>query len=207
MVIGLTGGIATGKSTVTGILRRWEVPVVDADKIAREITAPGQPALKEIRKEFGAAVFRPDGSLDRQKLGDVVFRDTAARRRLEAITHPRIRKRMAEEIAAWASRGADVVVCDIPLLFESGEPVLRMVDRVAVVYVDPEEQIRRLMERDGLTAEEALRRVAAQLPIDEKVRRADDVIDNRCDLQGLEKRLAELWEEWRELAHRVDRPR
>lgn len=171
--VGLTGGIATGKSYVVRRLREAGVPVVDSDVLAREAVAPGSAGLAAVLERFGADVLAPDGSLDRARLGELVFRDASARRDLEAIVHPIVRRGIAEffrELPQDAALG----VADIPLLYEThGE---RNFDKVIVVACAPETQLARVMARDGLSREAAEQRLAAQLPIEEKVRRADYVI-------------------------------
>lgn len=175
-VVGLTGGIASGKTTFAGALRARGVPVVDADALARAAVAPGTPALAEIARLFGAGVLAPDGSLDRKKLGAVVFADAAARKRLEAVTHPAVRAAMAEETARLASAGHPLAFYDTPLLYEVG--LDRILDCVVVVWAPRDLQRARLQARDGLGADEAEARLAAQLPIDEKAARADFVVEN-----------------------------
>ena len=175
-VVGLTGGIASGKTTFAGALRARGVPVVDADALARAAVAPGTPALAEIARLFGAGVLAPDGSLDRKKLGAVVFADAAARKRLEAVTHPAVRAAMAEETARLASAGHPLAFYDTPLLYEVG--LDRILDCVVVVWAPRDLQRARLQGRDGLGADEAEARLAAQLPIDEKAARADFVVEN-----------------------------
>lgn len=149
--------------------------VIDADQLAREVVEPGQPALQEIAATFGREVLLPDGRLNRSKLGGIIFADAAARAKLNAITHPRIRERMEADVEARRS-GPGVLIVDIPLLYENGRA--GSVEKVIVVWVDPETQLRRLNERDGLTVEAARQRIAAQLPLDAKRARADHVIDN-----------------------------
>lgn len=175
-VVGLTGGIASGKTTFADALRARGVPVVDADALARAAVAPGSPALAEIVRTFGQDVLSPGGALDRKKLGAIVFGDAAARRRLEAITHPAVRRGMADETARLAAAGHDLAFYDTPLLFEVG--LDRVLDCVAVVWAPRDVQRARLVARDGLTEEEADARLAAQLPIDDKAARADFVVLN-----------------------------
>jgi dephospho-CoA kinase len=190
-VIGLTGGIATGKSTASRFFQEAGVPVVDADRLARQVVEPGRPAWEEIRREFGDAVFRADGTLDREALAEIVFRDPAARARLNGIVHPRV----AEEAALEMHRLLDadpegLVVYDVPLLFETGGE--DRFELVAVVYAPRDEQIRRLRERDGLSREAAERRLDSQLDIEEKARRADVVLDNRGSREQLRAQVMEL---------------
>ncbi|HUL58838.1 MAG TPA: dephospho-CoA kinase [Anaeromyxobacteraceae bacterium] len=175
-VVGLTGGIATGKSTFAALLRARGVPVLDADALARAAVAPGTPALAEIARAFGAEVLAADGTLDRRKVAARVFADPAARRRLEAITHPAVRAAMRAETARLEAAGQALVLYDTPLLYEVG--LDRELDAVAVVYAPREEQRARLAARDGLGPAEADARLAAQLDIEEKARRADFVVDN-----------------------------
>jgi dephospho-CoA kinase len=175
-LIGLTGGIATGKTTFAGALRARGVPVVDADALARAAVAPGTPALEEIARAFGPGVLAPGGGLDRKRLGSVVFADPAARRRLEAITHPAVRRAMAEETARLSAAGHALAFYDTPLLYEVGLDAV--VDAVVVVWAPPDVQRARLAARDGLAPAEADARLAAQLPIDEKAARADFVVEN-----------------------------
>ena len=181
MNIGLTGGIATGKSTVAKLLTERGANLIDLDKVAREVVEPGQPALLAIAERFGQAVLKPDGSLDRKKLGSIVFADEAQRKALEAILHPAIRAVMKERmVARESSHPEQLVVVDVPLLFESKlEPYF---EQIMLVYVPREEQLKRLMKRDGLSREDAERRLAAQMSIEDKKALADIVIDNSSDL-------------------------
>jgi dephospho-CoA kinase len=177
LLVGLTGGIASGKSTVSRQLAALGCRVIDADALAREVVEPGRPAWARIVEEFGREVLRPDGQLDRKRLGGLVFADPARRRALEAVTHPAILARRQEILAAWTAEGFDgVVVQDTPLLFEVGAAA--HMDRVVVVHADRATQIRRLCDRDGLDRAEAERRVASQMPLDAKARLAHYVIDN-----------------------------
>jgi len=175
-VFGITGGIATGKSRVAALLRARGVPIVDADELAREVVAPGGPALAEIAEAFGAEVLAPDGSLDRKRLGERVFSDESARKRLNAITHPRVRALSQARFAELAQRGVTLAGYDVPLLFEAGlDAVLRP---IVVVATSEATQLARLMARDGSSEAEAKARIAAQLPLAEKRRRADHVLEN-----------------------------
>ena len=174
-VLGLTGGIGSGKSMVASMFAQLGADVIDADRLARDVVAPGQPALQEIASAFGRDILLPDGRLDRGKLGRIIFADPVARGTLNAITHPRVRERMDAEIAARQS-GPGVLIVDIPLLYENERT--GRVETVIVVWVDTETQLRRLVERDGLSEHDARQRIAAQMPLDEKRARADVVIDN-----------------------------
>ncbi len=175
-VIGLTGGIASGKSFVASILESCGAVVVDADLLAREVVAPGGPAYRAIVETFGAKVVQKDGALDRKALGRIVFADAAARKVLEEITHPAIAERAAARIERERLRGAPVVFYMVPLLIEAG--LTSMVDEIWLVSVARDVQIERLMKRDAIAKEEALRKLAAQMPLNEKAAYADVIIDN-----------------------------
>jgi dephospho-CoA kinase len=185
LLVALTGGIATGKSTVSALLRGLGAVIIDADLLAREVVEPGEPAHAAIVTEFGPEVLRPDGALDRKKLGAVVFADPARRRRLEAITHPAIRARFAARLQALVDEGfAGLVIFDAPVIIEGGGH--KGFDRLVVVSADDASQRRRLMARDGIDAEEADRKIASQMPLAEKVKLADHVIDNSGDRAATE---------------------
>ena len=172
LLVGLTGGIATGKSTVTAMLKGPRVRIVDADALAREVVEPGTPALAQIVAEFGREILRPDGRLDRARLGEVVFPDPARRKRLEAITHPAIRARFERIMADLEREGFDgLLFWDAALLVESGGN--NKMDRVVVVTTDATTQLKRLMDRDGCTEEAARVRVASQMPLAVKARYGD----------------------------------
>lgn len=176
-LIALTGGIATGKSTVGALLSARGAVVIDADVLAREVMVPGQPAFDEVVRRFGRAILDTEGRLDRAALAAVVFADEARRVELESITHPRINALMHARITAALRSPAPLVVADVPLLFEGGGE--RSFDGVMLVYASAATQMHRLHARDGLDDEAARRRLAAQLPIDEKRDRATWVIDNQ----------------------------
>jgi dephospho-CoA kinase len=191
LLVGLTGGIATGKSTVAEILRRLGGEVIDADQLAREVVAPGEPALAEIVREFGD-VLQPDGTLDRKKLGALVFADAARRKRLEAITHPAIRARFLARLQALQDAGfTGLVFFDAPVMIESGN--YRTMDRLVVVLTDEATQRARLIARDSITPAEAQQRIAAQMPVADKAKLADYVIDNSGDRAATEARTREVF--------------
>lgn len=190
MRIGLTGGVAAGKSTVAGMLRELGAYVVDADAVAREIVEPGSEALSEIARTFGAHILQPDGSLDRAGLAAIVFADAGQLRKLEAITHPLIARRIASLLDA-APPGA-VVVLDHPLLVETGEH--RGLDAVIVVDVPEAEQVRRMMRDRGMAEADARARIAAQIGREERLAAATIVIDNTGNLEGLRRRVTEAFE-------------
>jgi len=192
LLVGLTGGIATGKSTVTGLLASPSVRVVDADALAREVVEPGTSAHALIVAEFGRDVLQPDGRLDRARLGEVVFQDEAKRKRLEAITHPAIRARFEQLMADLERRGFDgLLIWDAALLVESGGH--NKMDKVVVVTTDPATQLRRLIARDGSTEEAARARTASQMPLAVKARAADYVIDNSGPREGTAARVREVY--------------
>lgn len=185
LVVGLTGGIATGKSFVSDLLRRRGAVIIDADVLARDAVAPGEPALAKIAEAFGRDVIAADGTLDRKKLGAIVFADPAQRKRLEEITHPAIRERFARQIAELIERDfAGLVFYDAAILIESLNT--KDVDRLVVVATDDATQRARLAGRDGIDATEIERRIASQMPLREKVALADYVIDNSGDRAATE---------------------
>lgn len=189
--MGLTGGVASGKSTVSAMLRDLGAVVVDADLLAREVVAPGTDGLAEVVEAFGEGVLTPDGELDRPAVAAVVFADEDARRRLEAIIHPRVRQRGAE---LEASAGPDaVVVHDIPLLAETGQA--GSFDAVVVVDVPVETQVERMVELRGMSEEEARARVAAQATREQRLAIATHVIDNTGTLEDLRERVTEVFAE------------
>ena len=189
LLVGLTGGIATGKSTVSEMLRQLGCIVIDADQLAREVVAPGEPALAEVVREFGD-VLTSDGTLDRKKVAAIVFADPAHRHRLEAILHPAIRARFDAQLDALARDGFDgIVIFDAPVMIESGG--YKHMDRLIVVATDEATQRARLVGRDGDAADGA-RRIASQMPLAEKVKLADYVIDNSGDRAATEARTREV---------------
>ncbi|MBC1371128.1 dephospho-CoA kinase [Listeria booriae] len=179
-IIGLTGGIASGKSTVSQMLQDAGYPVVDADIAAREVVKKGSLGAQQIKEAFGAGVFQADGELDRPKLGNIIFHDVKKRETLNAIVHPLVKKWMLAEQERHIANGAKTIILDIPLLFES--QLEDMVQQIIVVSVDENTQLSRLMERNKLTKTEAEARMASQMPLHEKARRADVVIDNAGSL-------------------------
>ncbi|MBB6635967.1 dephospho-CoA kinase [Cohnella thailandensis] len=194
MNMGLTGGIASGKSTVSRLLVQRGAALVDADKIAREVVEPGQPSLRLIAERFGQAVLLEDGSLNRKKLGEIVFSDPSEREALEQITHPAIRGIMKDRMADFGRENPKrLVVVDVPLLYES--ELGSLFHKVMVVYVPREVQLARLMERDRLGLEAARRRLDAQMDIEEKRKRADYVIDNSGSLEDTIRQIDDFWRE------------
>ncbi|HEY5512309.1 MAG TPA: dephospho-CoA kinase [Geomonas sp.] len=192
-IIGLTGGIASGKTSVANLLERLGAAVIDADLLAREVVQPGEQALAGIVAAFGAKVLDRDGSLNRAALAEIVFSDPAARRTLEAITHPAIRARADEKLARLREAGVETVFYVAPLLIEAGNA--SRVDEIWVVYLDAETQLARLMARDSLGREAALSRIGSQMAMEEKKRLGRIVIDNRGTREELEAQVLRLWRE------------
>ncbi|MFK7897454.1 MAG: dephospho-CoA kinase [Myxococcota bacterium] len=196
-LLGLSGGIGSGKSTVTRILNELGAITIDADAIVHEQQAAGQPMLKEIADAFGAEVIKADGALDREALGAIVFRDEDARARLGAIVHPPVIAEMIRRAEEAVAREEPLVVLDIPLLFEGrvsgrGSGAIMDFDETLCVWVSREVQIERTMSRDGCDAGEAERRIAAQLPIDQKKEMADHVIDNSGTIEQTREQVVAL---------------
>lgn len=196
-VIGLTGGIASGKSLVAGFLRDMGAHVIDADAIAREVVAPGTEALRQIAEAFGPRALTADGTLDRKALADLVFSDPEVRARLNAITHPHIRRRIKAEIeAAQLARPGATIVVDIPLLLDVAQPQAFALDGTVVVTVDEPKQVARLMARDGISEEAARQRLRSQRPLREKVPLATWVVDNSGPPDATLRQVQAIWQEW-----------
>ncbi|OGQ84567.1 MAG: dephospho-CoA kinase [Deltaproteobacteria bacterium RIFCSPLOWO2_12_FULL_60_19] len=191
-LIGLTGGIASGKTTVAAMLRELGASIINADELAREIVRPGQDAWKEIVAAFGEAVLRDDRTIDRQKLRNLAFKNDLLRKRLESITHPRIRALAKVKAAQFAAQGAEVVVYEAPLFFEANAQV--WIRPVILVACDVAVQRQRLRDRDNLTTHEIDRHLAAQMPAGEKRKLADFVIENNGDLDDLRRRVKDVWD-------------
>ncbi len=198
-VLGLSGGIGTGKSTVARFLGSLGATVIDADAIVHELQAPGTPMLDEIEEAFGSELIDTEGRLDRNALGATVFRDAAARRRLEQIVHPKVFATSADRVASAQAAGAPLIVVDIPLLFDRREssPNRKSTpsfDATVLVYAPEQQQIERQMKRDGRDREAALERIRAQLPIENKKAMADVIIDNSGSLEETQRQARMLFE-------------
>lgn len=193
-IIGLTGGIASGKSTVSNMLKERGFSIVDADKAARAVVEPGEDAYKKVVEAFGKDILLKDGSINRQKLGSVIFHDENKRKILNSIVHPAVRARMNEWKEIAVSAGKQTIIYDIPLLFES--KLTHLVERVILVYVDNTIQLQRLMKRNGLSEAEAKARIASQLPLNEKVELADAIVNNNGTIDETEKQINQLIEKW-----------
>ena len=193
-IIGLTGGIASGKSTVSKLLIQKGFTVVDADAAARKAVAPGEPAFEKIIDVFGEVILNPDGTLNRSALGDIIFTNEELRKKLNGIVHPAVRAQMLAEKDQAFESGKQTVIMDIPLLFESN--LTWMVDKTIVVYVDRETQLKRLMKRNSLTVEEATARIQSQMPLQEKKNLAQAVLDNTGTIENTLEQLDELIVRW-----------
>ncbi|WP_085523129.1 dephospho-CoA kinase [Tuberibacillus sp. Marseille-P3662] len=192
--VGLTGGIASGKSTVTNMIQAWDIPVIDADQISREVVEPGERGLERIVNTFGEHVLHEDGTLDRPALGEIIFNDDAKRKELNDIVHPEVRQRMNEHEEAYADNGEHALVLDIPLLIENG--LTDGFDKVLLVYIPRQLQIERLMERDGRGEDDALSRIESQMPLSDKRPYADQTIDNSGDLTHTKQQLESIFRRW-----------
>ncbi len=193
-IIGLTGGIACGKTTVAAMLKELGATVLDADEISRGLTAPGGPALPAIREAFGAQVFAPDGTLDRKALASIVFSNGEALCTLNAITHPMVIARLEKGIAACRENAVPIVVLDVPLLFEVGAE--KLADTTLCVTAPTEVQIRRMQSRNGYTPTEAMERINSQMPVSEKASRSDAVLDTDKPLAQLREEVEKLYNVW-----------
>lgn len=194
LIIGLTGGIASGKSTVANMLRDKSIPIVDADVVAREVVEIGTDTYKKLVSEFGQEILNSDKTLNRPKLGSIIFQDQEKREKLNSIMHPSIRTSMKEKTQKYIEDGHEVVVMDIPLLFES--KLTHLVDKTLLVFVTEKTQLKRLMERNDLTEKEATDRIQSQMPLSEKVKLSHAVIDNNGSLTKTEQQLNEILDKW-----------
>ena len=191
--IGLTGGIGSGKSTVAGVLNDLGAKLVDADRVGWEVYRTGTGGYRSVVDEFGEEVVGPDGEIDRKRLGSIVFGDPARMEALTGIVWPLIAGAVADRIGEEAARGTLILVVEAAVLFEAGWE--NLFDEIWVVTAREETAVERLISRDGVTAESVLARVAAQIPDEERVRRADAVIDNGGDLTGLRRSVESVWRE------------
>jgi dephospho-CoA kinase len=192
-VIGLTGGIGSGKSTVSDMLRAKGAAIVYADQIGHEVYRPGAPAWQEVVDAFGRQMLDDDGQIDRRRLGQVVFSDPEARRRLDAITHPAMEQMMAERLEELRRQGTRVAVLEAAILIEAGWA--HLADEIWLTVVSPALAAQRSMERSGLSQEQAEARMAAQLSNEERLKRAQVVIDTNCSLTEVAQRIDELWDD------------
>ena len=182
-IVGLTGGISSGKSTVSSYLKQLKIPVIDADEVARKVVEPNTQGAKEIRKAFGSDVFEEDGSLNRQKLGALIFSNAENRQKLDELLQPLIKIMILDEIEAYRQKGENMIVLDLPLLFE--KQYEELCEEIIVVYIPRKLQLERLMKRNQYTKQEALSRIDSQLSIEEKRKRATVLLDNQGTIQQL----------------------
>lgn len=198
VVAGLTGGIATGKSTVASILASCGAEIIDADRIAREVVRKGTPAWLKIRETFGDGVLLNGGELDRERLGAVIFSDHEKKELLNRIVHPAVYQEMDARLAEFEAKDAKVVVCDIPLLIETG--MEKRFQEIILVYVPELLQLKRLMDRNGLSREDAVRKMRSQMPIEEKKAHATIIIDNSGSPEETSEKTLEVYEYLKSLA-------
>ncbi|MGG0175493.1 dephospho-CoA kinase [Gottfriedia acidiceleris] len=189
-IFGLTGSIASGKSTVSNFLKELNVPIVDADVIAKEVVEIGQPAYKKIVEAFGSEILLDSGEINRPFLGSIIFNNKEKRLQLNEIVHPEVRREMKEQADRYIKQGESLVILDIPLLYEGNS--IELVEKVIVVSVSEENQLKRLMNRNGLSKEDALLRIASQIPVKEKAARADYVINNNGDFEDTKRQVKDL---------------
>lgn len=194
IVIGLTGGIASGKSTVAKMFKKRNVTVIDADVEARLAVEKGEKAYNEIVATFGNEILLPDNTIDREKLGAIIFHDESLRAKLNSIVHPAIRERMMQKRHQAEQKGEQVIIMDIPLLFEN--KLTYMVDKTLLVYVDKDVQLNRLMKRNNLTREDALARIKSQMPLVDKKQLADAIVNNNNSIENTEKQLINILKMW-----------
>lgn len=197
LIIGLTGSIGTGKSTIANKFKQLNIPVVDADIIAREVVEPGKDAYNKIIAAFGEQVLQQDKTLDRAKLGEIVFGDEEKRNTLNGIIHPAIRQEMIRQRDEYVAKNIPCVVLDIPLLYES--KLTDFVEKIIVVTVERGVQLERILSRDEITKKEALQRINSQIPVSEKEKLADAVIDNNGTITQSEEQLIHILTEWKVL--------
>jgi len=189
-IYGLTGSIASGKSTVSNFFKELNIPIVDADLIAKEVVEIGQPAYVKIVEVFGSQILLENGDINRPLLGSIIFNEKEKRLQLNSIVHPEVRREMVKQADTYLAEGEPLVILDIPLLYEGNS--IELVEKVIVVSVSEETQLKRLMKRNDLTKEDALLRIASQIPVKEKEARADYVIDNNGDLEDTKRQVVEL---------------
>jgi dephospho-CoA kinase len=190
-IIGLTGNIASGKTEVAKIFKELGAKIIDADRIAREVVEPGEHAWQEIIEEFGIDILASDGSINRKKLGGIVFNDEKKREKLNRITHPKIMTKIKETINKYKKENVELVIIEAALIVEKGG-LLNLIDELIVVSTDEETQIKRIMTRDGLQRDEALSRIKSQMPTPEKTKHATYMIDNSGNLEETREQIEEI---------------
>ena len=204
LIIGLTGGIVSGKSTVASMFKDLGAKIVDADKLGHSVILPNKPAWKKIIKIFGKDILQNDLTIDRKKLGKIVFTNQTLLKKLNEITHPEITKMIKKEIDSAKNNTHNqekVLIIDAALIYEA--KIDRFMDKIIVVYIDKDEQIKRLIKRNNLSKDEALQRVRSQIPMEEKAKIADYVIDNSSSLDKTKEQVEKIWQELMSLTDRV----
>ena len=202
LIVGLTGGIVGGKSTVASMFRDLGAKIIDADRLGHSVILPYKPAWKKIVKLFGEEILRNDLTIDREKLGKIVFGDQALLKKLNEITHPEIIKLIKKEINLAKNKTHNhgkILIIDAALIYEA--KIDRCMDKIIVVYIGKDEQIKRLIKRNNLSKDEALQRVKSQMPMKEKVKMADYVIDNSSSLDEMKEKVEIIWQELMSLAN------
>ena len=198
VLLGVTGGIASGKTIVSRMLEELGAPMIDFDVLSRVVVDPGKPSWQEIVKYFGEEILLPDKTLDRKKLGEIVFRDPEKRKKLERFIHPRIFEEFVRLVKEYAARDPNAIIqADVPLLYEVNLQYL--FHKVLLVYIPEEMQIERLMKRDGISQEMAINILKSQLPIEKKKKLADFVVDNSGSLEETRKQVEEVWKKLKEI--------
>ncbi|WP_226085468.1 dephospho-CoA kinase [Mesobacillus sp. S13] len=197
LVIGLTGGIASGKSTISAMFTEMGITVIDADIEARLAVEPGEKAYNDIVSHFGDEILEEDRTINRTKLGEIIFNNEEKRMLLNSIVHPAVRERMAQKREKAEAADEKAVVLDIPLLFES--KLTRLVEKIIVVFVDEQTQLERLMKRNGFSEEEAYSRINSQMPLKDKIDLADAVVDNSGSIEESKQQLMKILSEWKVL--------
>lgn len=202
LIVGLTGGLATGKTTIAKIFNTLGAVIIDADKIAREVVEPYSPAWEKIKEYFGTKILNDDLTINRKLLADLIFNNETHRRKLNEITHPIIIQRIKEEIEKIRKNGkGKIIIIDAPLLIEAG--MISMVDKIIVVTAEETTQIKRVMQRDNLSKYAAKKRISAQMPLSEKVKLADFVINTDCHKTELEKEVKKIWDKLKSFSKEI----
>ncbi len=192
IIVGLTGGIGSGKSTVAAMFRKRGAYIIDYDQLTRVVVEPDKPAWKDIVDYFGTFLLKADRTLDRAKLGEIIFSDKQKRRILESFIYPRLGEEYSRRIHEVAEKDPNAIVfADVPLLLETG--MQGMFEKIILVYASPQQQLQRLIDRDGLSRESALKRLDAQMPIEEKIKYADFVIHNTASPEEVETEVEKVW--------------
>ncbi|MDD5015077.1 MAG: dephospho-CoA kinase [Atribacterota bacterium] len=201
LIVGLTGGIVGGKSTIASMFRNLGAKIIDADKLGHSIILPDKPAWRKIVKLFGEDVLKGDLTIDRKKLGKIVFEDQVLLQKLNKITHPEIIKIIKKEINSARNKTYNqqkILMIDAALIYET--KIDKFMDKIIVIYIDKDEQIKRLIKRNNLSKDEASQRIKSQMPVEEKVKMADYIIDNNNSLDKTKKQVVKIWEELMSLA-------